>query len=112
MINYNGKVFRPVSNTPNAETSAETSFVYKQEGRMITSTYSGGNIIKGHLIGLVDETGNIHMHYHQINLKQEIMTGICHSTPEVLDSGKIRLHEKCQWTSGDQSKGSSILEEV
>jgi hypothetical protein len=40
------------------------------------------------------------------------MTGVCHSKPEILKNGKIRLHETWQWTSGDQSKGKSILEEV
>jgi hypothetical protein len=40
------------------------------------------------------------------------MTGICFSTPEILENGKIRLHESWEWTSGDQSKGTSIIEEL
>ncbi len=40
------------------------------------------------------------------------MTGICHSNPEILKSGKIRLHEKWQWTSGNLTKGESIIEEI
>lgn len=111
-INYNNKKFRPISNTENGETSSETIFEYKQEGNILTSTYSGGKIIKGHLIGLVDENGNIDMRYHQINEKGELMTGICNSTPELLENGKIRLHEKWQWTTGDNSEGNSILEEI
>ncbi len=51
------------------------------------------------------------MRYHQININNELMTGICVSTPEKLSNGKIRLHEKWKWTSGDQSEGESILEE-
>jgi hypothetical protein len=111
-MNYNNKKFRPVSNTENGETSNETIFHYKQEGNILTSTYSGGKIIKGHLIGLVDENGNIDMRYHQVNEKGELMTGICNSTPEIMENGKIRLHEKWQWTAGDNSKGNSILEEI
>jgi hypothetical protein len=111
MIHYNNKIFRPVSNTENGETSEETLFEYKQEGNILTSDYSGGKIIKGHLIGLVDEYGVIEMRYHQINENRELMTGICTSTPEVLPNGKIRLHEKWQWTSGDRSNGSSVIEE-
>ncbi len=111
-MNYNNKKFRPISNTENGETSSETIFHYKQEGTILTSTYSGGKIIKGHLIGLVDENGNIDMRYHQINEKGELMTGICNSTPEILENGKIRLHEKWQWTTDDNSKGNSILEEI
>ena len=111
MINYNGKLFRPVSNTENGETSNETVFHYKQTGNLLTADYSGSKITYGHLIGLVDEEGKIDMRYHQVNDSGELMTGICHSTPEILSNGKIRLHENWEWTSGDKSKGLSIIEE-
>jgi len=111
MINYNNKQFRPISNTENGETSNETVFLYQQVGCILTSEYSGGKIIQGHLIGIVDEAGNIDMRYHQVNEKGELMTGICKSRPEILSSGKIRLHERWEWTSGDKSKGESIIEE-
>lgn len=111
MIDYHNKQFRPVSNTDNGETSAATVFHYRQDGRILTSEYSGGKIIKGHLIGLVDDEGCISMRYHQVNDRNELMTGVCHSKPEILPNGKIRLHESWQWTSGDQSNGSSVIEE-
>jgi len=110
-MNYNNKLFRPVSNTENGETSDETIFHYRQSGNILTSEYSGGKIVKGHLIGLVNEQGEIDMRYHQVNVHGEIMTGMCKSTPEILPNGKIRLHEKWQWTSGDGSSGSSVIEE-
>ena len=111
-MNYNNKKFRPVQNSANGETSAETIFEYIQEGNILTSTYCGGQIVKGHLIGLVAKDGTITMRYHQVNTKGELMTGKCTSQPELMENGKIRLHENWQWTSGDQSKGQSILEEV
>ncbi len=112
MINYNNRKFRPLSNSENGETSAETIFHYQQEGNVLTSTYSGGQIQQGHLIGLVDENGVIDMRYHQVNTKGELMTGFCKSTPEILADGRILLHESWQWTSGDCSEGSSVLEEI
>jgi hypothetical protein len=111
-MNYNNKKFRPISNTENGETSRETLFHYKQVGNILTSEYSGGKIKQGHLIGLVDSSGKIKMRYHQVNDQDELMTGICISTPEILENGKIRLHENWEWTSGDHSKGTSIIEEV
>ncbi|UII24102.1 n-acetylglutamate synthase [Fulvivirga ligni] len=111
-MNYHHKKFRPLSNSENGEISEDTIFHYHQEGNILTCEYSGSQIKKGHLIGLVDEDGNINMRYHQINAKGELMTGICQSTPEVLPSGKVRLHEKWQWTSGDMSHGESLLEEI
>ena len=106
------KKFQPVSNTENSEISEQTIFHYKQQGNILTCDYSGGQILKGHLIATVDEDGCIDMRYHQINSKGELMTGTCNSTPEVMPNGKIRLFEDWQWTSGDYSKGHSILEEI
>ena len=103
-MNYNGRTFRPVSNTENGETSGETLFQYKQVGNILTSEYAGGRIKQGHLIGLVDDAGNIEMRYHQVNDKNELMTGVCRSVPEILANGKIRLHEEWKWTSGDPMK--------
>ena len=110
-MNYHNKLFRPISNTANGETSDQTVFHYKQTGNILTAEYAGGQIQMVHLIGLVDELVNIDMRYHQVNEKGELMTGICQSTPEILPNGKIRLHERWEWTSGNKSKGSSVIEE-
>ncbi len=112
MINYNNKFFATISNSDNGEITSDTIFKYQQNGRILTATNSGGQIKTGHLIGLVDNNGHIDMRYHQVNTKGELMTGICHSIPEILENGKIRLHETWQWTSGDHSKGTSIIEEI
>jgi hypothetical protein len=111
-INYNNRKFKPVSNSDNGEVSGDMVFHYKQTDNVLTCTYAGHNIVKGHLIGLVDDNGCIEMKYHQINKNGELMTGICTSTPEEIENGKIRLHESWQWTSGNQSKGNSMLEEI
>ena len=111
-MNYHNKIFRPIQNSENGETSEETIFEYKQEGNILTSEYSGGQIKRGHLIGIVAEDGTIEMRYHQINLKGQLMTGKCFSRPEKTANGKILLHETWEWTSGDCSKGTSILEEI
>ncbi|WP_313189396.1 n-acetylglutamate synthase [Sphingobacterium sp.] len=111
MVNYHNKTFRTVSNSQNGETSSETIFHYKQVGNIVFADYQGGNIKYGHLLGLVSEYGTIEMTYHQVNSSCELMTGKCESIPEILDNGKVRLHENWEWTSGDFSKGKSIVEE-
>src|SRR5437763_1748011 len=111
-MNYNNKKFRLISNSESGETSEQTIFHYKQNGNILTCEYFGGKIIKGQLIGLVDDNGNINMRYHQINDQGQLMTGICRSKPEILPNGKIRLHEDWQWTSGDNSNGHSVIEEI
>ena len=111
MINYDNRIFKAISNSENGEVDSSMQFVYRQSGNIVTSSYSGDRILSGHLIALVNENGDLDMRYHQINVLGEMMTGICKSTPEILPDGKIRLNEKWQWTTGDFSKGESILEE-
>lgn len=112
VINYNNKVFRPVSNSDNGAVSGDTSFHYQQSGRIVTAEYSGGDITMGHLIALIDAAGCLDMRYHQVNKSGALQTGVCHSTPEILPDGRIRLKERWQWTSGDHSHGSSVVEEA
>ena len=111
-MNYNNKRFSPISNTDNGETTADTIFYYRQEGNVLTAHYYGGKIMTGHLIGIVSPEGKIDMRYHQVNEAGELMTGKCRSVPEIMSDGRIRLHETWQWTSGDRSSGTSILEEI
>lgn len=111
-MNYHNRKFRAVFNSENGEVSDDLIFHYTQAGNIITCTYKGEKILHGHLIGLVDKEGSINMRYHQVNKDGVLMTGICHSKPEQMKSGKVRLHEAWQWTSGDKSTGKSILEEI
>lgn len=111
-MNYDKKRFRPIQNAENGETSEETIFEYRQSGNILTAEYQGVQIRKGQLIGLVNEDGTIEMRYHQVNTNGELMTGICFSKPLIMDNGVIQLHETWQWTSGDKSRGVSILEEL
>ena len=111
-MNYNNKRFTPINNSDNGEVDSTMIFEYQQQGQILTCTYSGGQIVTGHLIGLVSVNGEIDMRYHQVNQAGEINTGICKSTPEILADGRIRLYEQWQWTSGDKSQGESILEEI
>ena len=89
-MNYNGKRFRPAQQSANSETSQDTVFLYQQQGNILTASYTGGNVVQGQLIGLVDPEGKIDMRYHQINDAGKLMTGTCSSTPELLPGGKLR----------------------
>ncbi|AFK03814.1 hypothetical protein Emtol_2678 [Emticicia oligotrophica DSM 17448] len=111
-INYHGKTFKSVNNTPNGEVGAETIFNYQQQGNVVWAEYRGGSILKGFLIAKVVEENALDMRYEHINQYGELMTGICFSKPELLPDGRIRLHEQWQWTSGDLSSGQSIIEEI
>lgn len=111
-ITYDNKTFRSVTNTANGEVSGDTLFHYHQQGQIVWAEYSGGAIVRGFLIATVQDDTSLDMRYEHVNAQGELMTGRCHSTPEHLSDGRIRLHERWQWTSGDGSSGESIVEEV
>lgn len=50
--------------------------------------------------------------YHHMNQDMQVKTGKCHSVPTVLENGKLELSEQWEWTSGECSKGESLLMEV
>ncbi len=112
MISYDNRRFRSVENSGTGEVSDETVFEYHQRGSLVYAEYRGGEIVLGMLIAVAAEDGSLDMRYQHLNRHGELMTGICRSTPEVLADGRIRLHERWQWTSGDRSAGESTVEEI
>lgn len=111
-MNYDGKRFQSISNTRNGETSSATQFCYHQKDEVVWAEYFGGRIKFGTLLARVDQEGNLDMRYQHLNETGELLTGICHTRPELLTCGKWRLHESWQWTCRDFSKGQSVLEEI
>ena len=111
-LNLDGKTFRSAANTPNGEVGAETLFRYHQSGSIVSAEYSGGAIVTGHLLAVIDGDGRLDMRYHHLNDQGELMVGRCVSIPEAMPDGRLRYHETWQWLTGDQSSGQSTIEEV
>lgn len=110
-INYDARTFASFRNSEAGEVGADTLFHYHQCENIVWAEYSGGEIVRGQLIAICTD-GVLDMRYHHVNKQGSLMTGVCTSTPETLPDGRIRLHEKWQWTSGDRSSGQSVIEEV
>jgi hypothetical protein len=111
-INYDNRTFKSVANSDGGEVSAETTFYYHQKDNLVWAEYAGGEIVFGSLIAKVLPDASLEMRYQHLNKSGELMTGKCVSKPEILADGRLRLHEKWHWTSGDFSVGESIVEEV
>ena len=110
-ISYNGKIFIPQRNTENGEVDGETIFRYFQENDLFWAEYSGGDVLKGHMVGTVDENGELDFHYQHLNTDWQVRIGKCHSIPYIMENGKISLQEKWQWLNGDLSGGESVVVE-
>ena len=108
-INYDNKIFVSIENTDNGEVNEETLFYYHQKENYIWAEYNGGKIIKGFLVGYINEMGKLIFHYEHINNEKIIRTGKCESEPHLLTDGRIELIEKWEWTNGDKTKGESKI---
>ena len=95
-INYNNKKFRSIENTSNGEVSGKTLFHYWQEGNIVWANYKGGSIRFGNLVAKIDRNGELDMRYQHLSEDGTFKTGLCHSKPEILEDGRIRLHESWQ----------------
>ncbi len=111
-INYDNRAFRGRVNTDNGEVSDVTRFHYRQDGARLWASYSGGSVITGHLLGHVNEDDSLEFVYHHINVDGELMAGRCCSTPTIESDGRLVMNESWQWMTGDQSAGTSQVEEV
>lgn len=105
-----GKVFAAVANTASGEVGRTTRFHYRQDGRMIWAEYSGGAVVRGYLVGTRDGD-RLDFRYTHLNINLQTANGVCTSKLEVLDAGRIRLHETWQWESRPE-RGTSVVEEV
>lgn len=103
------KIFTAVENSESGEVSEQTVFCYHQKGNVIWAEYSGGSIVKGFLIGTMDEDHNLHFNYQHMNTDGNLRTGSCDSAP-ALENGKLRFNEKWKWTMGEE--GTSVIEEI
>ena len=103
------KFFTAIENSESGEVSGDTVFSYHQKGNAIWAEYSGGSIVKGFLLGTMDENHNLHFTYQHINTEGEIKSGACDSKPQI-ENGKLRFYESWKWTNGEE--GTSIIEEI
>ncbi|MBC2171204.1 n-acetylglutamate synthase [Listeria booriae] len=112
MVNYHGKKFKVVENSDNGEVSENTIFHYFQDDDIISGTYSGGEIENGTLIGVVNPDGSLDFRYNHVSIHKRVRSGMCHSVPEFLPNGKLRMHEEWQWNGLERDSGNSIVEEI
>ena len=103
------RFFTAIENSESGEVSSSTIFCYHQKDHVIWAEYSGGSVVKGFLVGTIDEENNLHFQYQHINEAGEMKSGSCDSKPRMVN-GKLRFYEKWKWIGGES--GESIIEEI
>jgi hypothetical protein len=110
-VSYDRRAFRIVENAA-GEVDAETRFFYRQMGRRVWATYSGGAIAFGSLVAAAGPDGRLDMRYQHVNRDGAWREGRCDTVPERLPDGRLRLHESWRWTGGAVGEGRSTVEQI
>ncbi len=105
-----GRTFTGVANTADGEVGSATRFHYRESAGVIRAEYSGGSIEQGYLVG-TRHADVLDFRYVHLATDGSTSSGHCTSTVEVLDDGRLRLHETWTWESRPGS-GTSVVEET
>ncbi len=106
MLDYEGRVFRPVGE-PAAH--APTGH-YHHEGDLVWAEFGGGRLRTGRLVGSCAPDGTITAAYCQVDADGHVVAGEVVSRPTVLPDGRVTLAE--HWRRADGSAGVSHVEEI
>lgn len=109
MINYEGKRFRKVVELANGEAPVAE---YHQNGDLVWAEFAGGDVRRGSLTGTAGADGVITFSYSMVLDRGEVVSGLSVNTPQLLDDGRIRLHESWERYGSHADSGISYLEEV
>jgi hypothetical protein len=107
VIDYDGRRFRP------AEADAEgRTAVYRQDGDLLWGTFSGGRARRGTLSGVCAPDGTLDFAYCMVLDDGEVVSGRCHSTPELRADGGVDLREEWERYGKHAAMGVSYLKEI
>ncbi|HMP92109.1 MAG TPA: GNAT family N-acetyltransferase [Phnomibacter sp.] len=103
---------KPRLNSANGQIDEHTLFEYHQQEHIVWGTYSGGQVQRGVLVGIMNPNKDIQFRYIQLDAQGQFAEGTSNSSTEFLKDGRIVLYENWQWTGNKQGSGTSIIEEI
>jgi hypothetical protein len=108
-VNYDGRRFRGVETDAHGGHSVAA---YHQDGDLFWGEAAGGTLRRGSVTGVCGPDGVLDFAYSFVLTDGRIISGRCHSTPETLPDGRLRLREDWQRFGLDAAVGVSYLEEL
>jgi hypothetical protein len=105
-----GLVLAPVADQAPGQVGTRTRFSYHEKDGEIWAEYSGGDVVRGHLVG-TREGDRLDFRYVQLKHDGTTSSGHCVSAVVELPDGRVRLEEAWEWESQPGS-GTSVVEQV
>ncbi|MFJ3230265.1 hypothetical protein [Streptomyces sp. NPDC086787] len=105
-----GLTLAPVADQAPGQVGTRTRFTYHEKDGVVWAEYTGGDIVRGHLVG-TREGDRLDFRYTQLKQDGSTSGGHCVSTVVELPDGRVRLEETWRWESQEGS-GTSIVEQL
>jgi hypothetical protein len=105
-----GLVLAPVADQAPGQVGTRTRFTYHERDGAIWAEYTGGDVVRGHLVGTRDGD-RLDFRYVQLKRDGSTASGHCASVVRELPDGRVRLEETWEWESQPGS-GTSVVEQV
>jgi hypothetical protein len=109
-INLNNVKMNVIKTAGNGVVNELTIFSFSQDGDLVTAFYSGGQILKGYLVGIMKRNKLI-FSYCQLQADDKMDNGQSECNV-LIENGKIRLEEHFTWNSRNGEKGINIFQEL
>lgn len=105
-----GLVLAPVEDQAPGQVGTRTRFTYHEKDGEIWAEYSGGDVVRGHLVG-TREDDRLDFRYVQLKRDGSTSSGHCVSRVVELADGRLRLEETWEWES-QAGSGTSVVEQL
>lgn len=95
-----GVVMVVADSAPSAVIGRDTVFCFDQNGSTVTSSYGGGSVTEGRLIGTIDSAlSHIRFRYLQVDRNGNVDSGESNVDVGRLADGRWSMIEHFRWTS-------------
>ena len=88
-----------------------TIFSFSQTDNFVSATYSGGQIMKGYLVGTMNKEKLV-FSYCQLQVDGKLDNGQSECDITIGENGKLRLTEHFKWASRNDEAGVNIFQEL
>lgn len=109
-MNLNNVKMNVIETAGNGVVNELTVFTFSQTGSFVSASYSGGQILKGYLVGILDQS-KLSFSYCQLQTNGKMDNGQS-ECDVLLENKKIRLVEHFTWASRNGETGTNIFQEL
>ena len=109
-FNLDGLQMNAVQTAPNGVINRDTIFRFTQERDTVWASYAGGRIVRGFLVGVVQDT-RLTFHYCQSETGGTLNSGHSRCELQYNADGLVQIIEHFEWASR-AGTGMNIIQEI